>query len=114
MMKRLFCAMVALCLCAGCALAEAGYAQAKYFDEYYEHKTPQNVNWVHVNASTAIRCRPDGAAAAMENARGGSEYEYMGKTQYDGDGAAWYCVYCYGYLGWIPAERCALQLPGQG
>ena len=106
-------ALLALCMAAGVA-AEGGYPGAAYFDEYYEHDTANAAGRVRVKGDTAIRVRPDAGASVMERAYAGSELEYMGKTQYDGGGAAWYCVYCYGYLGWIPAERCTLQLPGQG
>ena len=110
-MKKLAWALLALllaaCLAAG-ALGEPGYAGAEYYDEYYEHATPPGASWVRVTADTAVRCRPDAAADRMERAYAGSEYEYMGRTQYDDGGAAWYCVYCYGYLGWIDAASATL------
>ena len=112
-MRKVRVALLALALmftyCVGTAEAESGYPGAVYYDEYYEHETSGASGWVHINVDTVIRTRPESSAPSMERVGSGSDCEYMNRTQYDSRGVAWYCVYCYGYLGWISAEDGALR-----
>ena len=112
-MKKRLCALLvaALIACLACGVASAAGDNPVYYDEYYEHSTPDTAGWVHVNGNTSVRVRPEEGASVMEKAYGGTDYEYMNQTQYDGDGVAWYCVYCYGYLGWISSRSAELQWP---
>ena len=109
-MKRLILILLAICLTL-CALPAMGEDQAVYYDEYYEHDTPDTAGWVAVNGDSNVRVRPDLDAPVLEVAYSGSEYEYMDRTEYDSRGVAWYCVYCKGYLGWISSRYTELKWP---
>ena len=112
-MNKLVRALLIAALIAGLTggMALASDDKPVYCDEYYEHDTPDTAGWVHINGDTSVRARPDEGASVMEKAYGGTDYEYMNQTQYDGSGVAWYCVYCYGYLGWVSSQSSELQWP---
>ena len=99
-------ALIALLVFGMASFVTAG---AEYYDDYDTHRTSPSARWVTATAKTQIRTAPSSDAPALGSASVGMELEYMDRTENDGRGGLWYCVYLEGYLGWISARDAELQ-----
>ena len=65
--------------------------------------------WARVDADSEIHQQPASDSVVLISVPRGSELEYLGSTEYDGEQNAWYRVSWKGVTGWINSESATLQ-----